>query len=79
MSFRIRPLSRWLRGLSKREEARTAAWVVRSRRRKGKTVDLRRDFRLKESRQRFLYPFRYHPSLGMGHWRCQRGWATDPR
>jgi hypothetical protein len=44
-----------------------------------KTVNLRRDFRLKESRQRFLYPFRYHPSLGMSHRGCQPGWVTHPR
>jgi Putative helicase len=28
--------------------------------------------------QRFLYPFRYHPSLGMGHRGCQPGWSRIP-
>jgi hypothetical protein len=51
----------------------------RRRRRKGKTANLRRNSRFKDSRQRFLYPFRYHPSLGMSHRGCPPGWVTHPR
>jgi hypothetical protein len=50
----------------------------RSRRREGKPVNLHQDFWSKSWNENLLYPFRYHPSLGTGKWRRERGRVTRP-
>jgi hypothetical protein len=50
----------------------------RGRRREGKPVNLRGDFRSQVWNVLFLYPFRYHPSLGTGKWGRERGRVTRP-